>query len=97
LMTIQQVASTHDFVVFKLDVDTPGIEIPIALEVLSNPVINSLVDEFFFEFHFQDEFMAPPSEWSNLAAHGNFSLSREGIMNYFLNLRKTGVRAHYWP
>ena len=97
LKMIKQIATTHDFVAFKLDVDTPGVELPIAFEILSDRHLNSFIDEFFFEFHFQDEFLAPPGEWNKLASYGNFSMTRKGIMNFFLDLRKTGVRAHYWP
>jgi hypothetical protein len=38
---------------FKLDIDTPQVEIPIALELLRNDEVGGLIDEFFFELHFR--------------------------------------------
>ena len=46
-------ASPLDFVSFKLDVDHPETELPIALGLLNDPRLSSIVDEFFFEFHFR--------------------------------------------
>ena len=42
-----------DFVAFKLDIDTSSVELPIAILLLQNDEFTSLVDEFFFEFHFR--------------------------------------------
>lgn len=46
-------ATPSDFVSFKLDVDNSDTEMPIALSLLSDPAFAQLVDEFFFELHFQ--------------------------------------------
>jgi hypothetical protein len=46
-------ANPADFVSFKLDIDHPDTEMPIALSLLSDPVFAELVDEFFFELHFR--------------------------------------------
>ncbi|RYH29444.1 hypothetical protein EON65_08450 [archaeon] len=50
---MKTVAKEHDFVSFKLDIDAPSVEIPIAQQMLSDPHLASLVDEFFFELHFR--------------------------------------------
>lgn len=50
---IKTIATPQDFVAFKLDIDTSSVEMPIALELLKDEVFQSLVDEFFFELHFQ--------------------------------------------
>ena len=42
-----------DFVSFKLDIDHPDTEMPVALGMLSDPTLAALVDEFFFELHFR--------------------------------------------
>ena len=52
---IKQLATEDDFVSFKLDIDHPATEIPIALMILSDPELTKLVDEFFFELHFDCE------------------------------------------
>jgi hypothetical protein len=50
---IQQLATAADFVSFKLDIDHPDMEMPIALGLLSDPTLSTLVDEFFFELHYR--------------------------------------------
>lgn len=50
---IQQIATAEDFVAFKLDIDSPGTEMPLALSLLSDDSFAGLVDEFFFELHFR--------------------------------------------
>lgn len=50
---IRQIASVQDFVAFKLDIDHPDMEMPIALSLLANNTLSSLIDEFFFELHFR--------------------------------------------
>lgn len=95
---ITDIASPEDFVSFKLDIDTPSIEIPIAMEILRNPKISALVDEFFFELHFQCELMKwcgwgdkmPPVD------HG-LTLDRYHAMKFFREMRELGIRAHFWP
>ena len=44
---------SDDFVSFKLDIDHPDTEIPIALSLLQDPNLAAMVDEFFFELHFR--------------------------------------------
>ncbi len=53
LRYIQQLATPGDFVAFKLDIDHPDMEMPIALMLRDRPELFSLVDEFFFELHFR--------------------------------------------
>ena len=98
LRIIKQTVLKDDFVSFKLDVDTPSIEIPIALELLSNNDLHGLIDEFFFELHFRCEIMMycgwedkMPEELLGL------KLNREHVLEYFQNLRKVGIRSHFWP
>jgi hypothetical protein len=53
LKVIKDLATIDDFVALKLDIDRPMIEIPIATQILTDPKIRELIDEFFFELHFQ--------------------------------------------
>jgi hypothetical protein len=50
---LRQTATPEDFVSFKLDIDAPEVEIPFAMELLRNPEMARLVDEFFFELRFR--------------------------------------------
>ena len=98
LRFIRNIARHADFVAFKLDVDTPLVELPIALELLRDDHFNTLVDEFFFELHFRCDLMMScawgdkmPTEFDGL------KLDLPNTLNYFSDLRQKGVRAHIWP
>eukprot|EP00981_Chlorochromonas_danica_P004243 scaffold857_cov152-Ochromonas_danica.AAC.26 len=96
---IQQIARKEDFVSFKLDIDTASVEVPIALRILREKGLLDLIDEYFFELHFNCEFLAhdggawgapPPPEIDGLR------MDRLGALTYFQELRKNGLRAHIW-
>lgn len=53
LRYIRQLAGPQDFVAFKLDIDSPDMEMPIALMLRDDSQLAALVDEFFFELHFR--------------------------------------------
>jgi hypothetical protein len=57
LRIIEQITVKNDFVSLKLDIDHPRVEIPVVLEMIDDPKILTLVDEFFFELHFNCEVM----------------------------------------
>lgn len=68
----------------KLDIDNPEIEIPIALQMIANKNVSSLIDEFFFELHFQCEFLMYCGWGTNIpdSIH-SFHLSRLSVMTFF--------------
>jgi hypothetical protein len=86
-----------DFVSFKLDIDTPEVEIPIALELLKNSKFTELVDEFFFELHFRCEFLKDLWGYDMPEYVNGLKLSRAGALEYFAKLRHKGIRSHFWP
>eukprot|EP01041_Mallomonas_annulata_P008087 gene8087-16593_t len=88
----------QDFLAFKLDVDTPEVELPIALALLQQQDFYRLVDEFFFEIHFRCEIMMFCG-WDDRMPlrFGELGLSRPAVLRYFGDLRRKGVRAHFWP
>jgi hypothetical protein len=98
LRAIKQIAWEQDFVSVKLDIDTPEIEIPIFLDILHNDVYSDLIDEFFFELHFQCEFLMFCAWGRNIPAevHG-FKMERSNVMKAFQTLRYKGIRSHFWP
>ena len=100
IRVIKQVAKRRDFVSFKLDIDTPQIEIPIALQIAEDEEVASLIDEFFYELHFRCEIMMPCAwSWDSSipeSLHG-VALDRHSAMLFFQKMRKRGVRAHFWP
>ncbi len=98
LRVIKQVALEEDFVAFKLDIDTPEVEIPIVQQIVADESLHRLVDEFFFELHFRCEIMMycgwrdqMPVEYNGLR------LNRPHAMELFSTLRQKGIRAHVWP
>ena len=102
LRMIKQIAHARDFVAFKLDVDTPEVEIPIALEILKDSMIVNLIDEFFFELHFRCDLLmhcSKNSGWGNRIPNVflGMELSRLSSMTFFQQLRRLGIRSHFWP
>ena len=98
LRIIQQIAQRSDFVAFKLDIDTPEVEIPIALELLENADIRRLVDEFFFELHFRCEIMMYCAWGDRMPPiYLGLNLSRWSTMDFFQRFRRHGIRSHFWP
>lgn len=106
LRMIKETATPSDFVSFKLDIDTPDIEIPIALTILQDSELTDLIDEFFFELHFHCEVMMSCA-WGDLLQNRTaeeveqglygLKLDRYSAMEFFQNFRKAGVRSHFWP
>eukprot|EP01041_Mallomonas_annulata_P003143 gene3143-6182_t len=92
LTVIRNMATENDFVSFKLDIDTPEVEIPIALKLLEDPTLLALVDEYFFEFHYTCIIF--DREEKDLLG---LKMDRIGAMTYFKQLREKGLRAHAWP
>lgn len=92
---IERLARTDDFVSFKLDIDTPEIEIPLVQQIMAEPALASLIDEFFFELHFQCELMY--EYWDDVAHEMNgLILDRHHTFEVFSTLRHMGIRAHFW-
>ena len=102
LRMIKQITHVRDFVALKLDVDTPEVEIPIALEILKDPAIGNLIDEFFFELHFRCDLLmhcSKKSGWGDRIPNVflGLELSRLSAMIFFQQLRRLGIRSHFWP
>ena len=95
---LRNVAISEDFVSFKLDIDNPKEEIPIALDLLKDPEVSNLVDEFFFELHYRCDIMMYCG-WGNRMPNEylGLTLDRPRILEFFQDLRKLGIRAHIWP
>lgn len=100
LRMIRQIAGEQDFVSFKLDIDTPSVEIPTVLEILKDESLQRLIGEFFFELHFRCEIMMYCG-WGegNKVPEESFGvkLHRWNVLDLFQQLRKAGVRSHFWP
>ena len=87
---LEQIARPEDYVIIKVDIDTPDIENPIVDHLLTNPKYLKLIDEFFYEHHVDVE---PMHQW--WGSGQNIYLADS--YRIFTEFRKSGVRSHYWP
>lgn len=78
-----------DFVVVKLDIDTPDVEMPLAMQLLKDERFGRLVDHFYFEHHVHLEELAP--FWKNTMRG-----SVKGSLDLFYGMRQKGIAAHSW-
>lgn len=92
---IKNLVAEQDYVVVKLDIDTPGVEIPLVQQLLSDPVLLELVDEFFFEHHTNGNPMQHMG-WGDLTQSEEELSSITDSYTLFSELRHRGVRAHSW-
>lgn len=77
------------YVIFKMDVDNPSVEIPIFNYLLTHNDI--IPNEYYFEYHFNEPYMI--MWWKELI---DTSCNLYCATNKFLLLRKKGIRAHGW-
>lgn len=87
---LKDIARPEDLVVFKLDIDTPEVELPLAQAFLDDQAARSLIDEFYFEHHVTIQDMR--YHWKS-KVRGSLADS----IHLFQNFRKLGIRAHSWP
>jgi hypothetical protein len=83
-------AKPEDYVVVKIDIDSPDIENPL-LGQLEGHELQGLVDELFIEHHVNTKLM---NGWWGT---GGSKLTMLDTYQTFTNLRKKGVRMHSWP
>ncbi|EEH50850.1 uncharacterized protein MICPUCDRAFT_54821 [Micromonas pusilla CCMP1545] len=79
----------EDFIVLKLDVDNPEIELSLVKQILETPALHSLIDQFYFEHHVRLEELRGP--WG-ATVRGSVSDS----LLLFQKLRMKGIPAHFW-
>ena len=87
-------ASPEDFVVVKVDIDTPAAELTIMEAIADRPEIAALVDEIFFEYHFYFDGINWPLGW------GDVNRTKQGTVDDAVHLmhklRTLGIRSHFW-
>jgi hypothetical protein len=99
LELIRRTVSEEDFFVFKLDIDSAPIEMPIVNALLADDPKNggasALIDELMFEHHCKFYPMAATWNLENAdpEKEGNLASSYK----LFRDLRLKGIRAHSWP
>ena len=91
LQSILKKFDEDDFIVMKLDIDSPGIELNLANQLLEDKegVYHKLIDQFYFEHHVP---MAEMFQYWRDNTLGTMQASFE----FFHALRKKGIAAHFW-
>lgn len=84
------IVNPDDYVIVKLDIDTPHVEMPLIHQLINNVSYSNVVDELFFEHHVN--IRAMQYYWG---LDGTIRLKHS--YELFTALRKIGVRAHSWP
>lgn len=82
-----------DLIIFKLDIDTGSIEVPLAYQLLEDDSVKGLIDHFYFEHHVNMKEMAP--WWGGKVINTMEGTIKESLelMN---GLREKGIGAHFW-
>eukprot|EP00322_Chrysochromulina_rotalis_P028850 CAMPEP_0115872494 /NCGR_PEP_ID=MMETSP0287-20121206/23455_1 /TAXON_ID=412157 /ORGANISM="Chrysochromulina rotalis, Strain UIO044" /LENGTH=325 /DNA_ID=CAMNT_0003327417 /DNA_START=93 /DNA_END=1070 /DNA_ORIENTATION=+ len=93
LSWVQAVAGREDYVVFKLDIDTPKIERQIVDQILGDPEVANLIDEMYWE-HTVSRAPKITRNWPTGMSAPQETL--EESYDLFTRLRRAGIRAHPW-
>ena len=85
---LQAIAQPRDYVVIKLDIDTPPLEMALIQQLAANKNLHSLIDELFFEMHVTVNGME--KHW------GSSPGQLKSTYELFSKFRKRGIRMHSW-
>ena len=92
LHSIIKQLNEDDFIVLKIDIDTPAVEMPLVKQLLEDKdgIYHRLIDQFYFEHHVR--------LWEMMAWWGKgLPESIKESLDLFYNLRRKGIPAHFWP
>ena len=91
LARIRQLCKPKDIVIFKLDIDNP-MELNVVRQLLSDPELLGLVDEFFYEHHVKNDLMR---------MHGLGGNDKKSNLKTWYDMvlpaRRKGLHMHFWP
>jgi hypothetical protein len=80
----------EDFIVVKIDIDTPVVEAALVEQLREDPALLQLVDQFYFEHHVHQLELSIP--WA-----ATMEGSVGGSLELMQDLRRKGIATHYWP
>ena len=92
LGTLAATAKPSDYVVLKLDIDTPKLEHELLQMIAGTPSLADVVDELFFEYHVQ-YFDGKVKEQAN-PIYSNETVPE--AIAFMQQLRRLGIRSHLW-
>jgi hypothetical protein len=88
---LKQLTRPEDYVVFKIDIDHPVVEMELMDQIIDDPAVHPLIDELYFEHHVSSSPMEHKG-WGTRPKLMDLTASYQ----LFLRLRKLGIRAHSW-
>ena len=88
--TLRSTARPDDFVVMKVDIDSPALEKRLVSTLASTPELVELVDELYFEYH-----LHVPDHRKATSEHTTPDTIVEALQ-LMQRLRAAGVRSHFW-
>lgn len=91
LYRIRTLCKHRDIVVFKLDIDNP-MEMNVVRQLLNDPELQALVDEFYFEHHVKNDLMRMHGLGGN-----DPSRNLKTWYDMVLPVRRKGFHMHFWP
>lgn len=86
--TLRSVARPEDYVIVKLDIDTPPLETALIQQLLDDEELRLLIDELFFEMHVTVNAME--KHWGT--PPGNLRTTYD----LYSKFRRYGIRMHSW-
>jgi hypothetical protein len=89
---LKQLASPEDYIVMKIDIDTPEIESVLFNKIAEDDTLCDVIDELFYEPHVNFALMTP--HWSG---KWDRKLTMADMYTLFAKLRNKGIRMHGWP
>ena len=92
---ISRSTTTEDYVMFKLDIDSPRVEEGSIDFILANAKITH-IDELFWEHHVKGNYILARSHWKKSLRSTTRDMTLQQSYDYFLKMRQLGIRAHSW-
>ena len=79
----------EDFIVVKLDIDTPSVELPLVQQLLRDLELHTLIDQFYFEYHVKLKELR--HNWGD-----DYDGTIYDALHLMTQLREKGIAAHFW-
>lgn len=92
LRVLKALCSVEDYVVLKIDIDTPSVEEPLLVQILHDHELAARIDELYFEHHVH---LSPMRRWWSPGLTGTGCAVQDSYA-LFRALRALGIRAHSW-
>lgn len=76
------------------DIDNSALELHIAEAIARTPHLAALVDEFYFEYHFDVKVEGLNNGWTR--DNGMADKTVDDALHLMHRMRRQGIRSHFW-